>query len=365
MRAWQRWLTVGVGLSVLLALPSVLGALPASDRDVSAAELLAQVRASGEVPFSGYAESVGGLQLPVTQEFTDLVDLFGERSRLRVWWRGAADWRVDTLAPTGETDLFHRGDATLMWEYEDNRATLTSDNEIRLPRPADLLPTELGRRLLSEATDQEVVRIAPIRVAGRDAPGLQLRPDDPRTTIDRVDVWADPRSGLPLRVQVYGAGSPTAALTATFLELTVAAPSDSDTSFLTPPGAEFRFEDAIDVASAADQFAPAVVPPRLAGLDRRVDGVTVGAVGAYGRGVTLLVAAPVWDRISRPLRDQLEGTPGAQIDDSGVFVSVGPIGLLLTPGSRDRRSWLVSGTVDRQTLADAAAELVRIPVSDG
>ncbi|MBA2388628.1 MAG: transcriptional regulator [Geodermatophilaceae bacterium] len=365
MRAWQRWLAVGLGLAILLSLPSVLGALPAADSDVGATELLEQVRDSGEVPFSGYAESVGGLQLPVTRDFTDLVDLFGERSRMRVWWRGSEDWRMDTLSATGETDLFHRAGATLMWDYEDNRATLSSDPDIRLPRTADLLPTELGRRLLSEATAEEVTRIPPIRVAGRDAPGLRLQPADSRTTVDRVDVWVDPQSGLPLRVQVHGVGSDTAALTSTFLELTVAPPSESDTSFITPTGAEFRFEDVIDVAAAADQFAPAVAPDRLAGLDRRTDESTVGALGAYGRGVTLLAAVPIWDEISRPLRDQLEATPGARIDEQGVYVSVGPLGLLLTPGSREQRSWLIAGTVTSQTLADAATDVARIPVADG
>lgn len=364
MTAVRRWLVVGLGLAVLLALPSVLGALPAAQSELSAAELLERVQESGDVSYSGYAEAVGGLQLPVTQDFTDLVDLFGDRSRLRVWWRTAEDWRVDTLSATGETDLFHRGGDTLMWEYEDDRATLTREPDIRLPRNADLLPTELGRRLLSEATAEEVTRIPAIRVAGRDAPGLRLRPTDRRTTVDRVEVWVDPQSGLPLRVQVYGAGSDTAALTATFLELTVAEPSEADTSFIAPPGSEFRFEDVVDVAAAANEFAPAVAPNRLAGLDRR-DDLRQGAVGAYGRGVTLLVAAPIWDDISRPLRDQLEGTPGAQIDDSGVYVSVGPLGLLLTPGSRSQRSWLVAGTVDRQTLAEAASELVQIPVEDG
>lgn len=365
MRAWQRWLVVGLGLSVLLALPSVLGALPAADSDVSATELLDQVRASDDVAFSGYAESVGGLQLPVTQDFTDLVDLLGERSRMRVWWRGNDDWRVDTLAATGETDLFHRAGATVVWEYEDDRATLTRDPDVRLPRTADLLPTELGRRLLSEATAEEVTRVSAIRIAGRDAPGLRLQPADPRTTVDRVDVWVDPATGLPLRVQVYGGGSGTAALTTTFLELTVAEPSEQDTSFTTPLGAEFRFEDVIDVAAAADRFAPAVTPDVLAGLARRDDDATDGAVGAYGRGVTLLVAVPIWDQISRPLRDQLEATPGARIDEQGVYVSVGPLGLLLTPGSREQRSWIVAGTMDGQTLSDAAAELLQIPVADG
>lgn len=357
VRGWQRWLIVGLGVGLLVSLPSVVGALPARDSDVSAADLLEQVSESGDVPYSGYVETVGGLQLPVTQEFTDLVDLFGERSRMRVWWRGVEDWRVDTLSATGETGLFHRAGATIVWEYEDSTATLTSDPDIRLPRNPDLLPTELGRRLLSEAGDGEVTRLPAIRIAGRDAPGLRLRPEDPRTTVDRVDVWVDPPSGLPVRVQVYGDGSQPAALTTTFLELTVAEPSAADTGFATPPGAQLRFEDVLDVAEAVDRFASAVAPDRLAGLDRRNGSSTRGAVGAYGRGVTLLVVAPVWEDISRPLREQLEGTPGALVNDAGVLVSVGPLGLLLTPGERNRISWLVTGTVDAETLSAAGAEL--------
>lgn len=355
MVTWQRWLAVGAGVALLVSGPSVVGALPAADSDVTATELLERVRESGEVPYSGYAESVGGLQLPVTQEFTDLVDLFGERSRMRVWWRGSDDWRVDSLAAAGETGLFHRAGATVVWEYEDSTATLATDPDIRLPRTPDLLPTELGRRLLGEVADSEVTRLPAIRVAGRDAPGLRLRPADPRTTVDRVDVWADPSTGLPLRVQVYGDGSDSAALTTTFLELTVAEPSETDTSFTAPPGAQFRFEDVLDVAEAADQFGPRAVPDRLAGLDRREAGGS--AVGAYGRGVTLLVAAPIWEGISEPLREQLSGTPGAVVSDEGVFVSVGPLGLLLTPEVADGISWLVTGTVDSDTLAAAGAEL--------
>lgn len=364
MRRWQRWTVVLVGIALLGGVPPVLAALPVTDSEVTAAELLDAVRGSQDISYAGYAEAVGGLVLPVTQDFTDLVDLFGERTRLRAWWTSTDDWRVDELSATGETGVYHRSGSTVVWDYEDSRATLAVDPEVRLPRSADLLPSALGQRLLSEAVDSEVSRLPARRVAGRDALGLRLVPSDERTTIDRVDVWADAESGLPLQVEVYGGGVSVPAVRSRFLDLTVGANDPGTTGFVTPPGAELAFAEVVDVAAAANRFAPAVTPPRLAGLDRRTGLLTIGSLGQYGRGVTVLTAAPIWDRLSRPLRDQLESTPNAVIDENGVFVSAGPIGVLLTPGSRERSSWLIAGTVDAATLAVAAAEVRRIPVPD-
>lgn len=359
MKAWQRWAVVLLGVGVLAALPAAVSALPVADRDVSAAQLLDAVKQSRTVTYSGYAEATGGLLLPVTSEFTDLVNLFGEQSRMRVWWRGSGDWRVDAIAATGETDLFHRSDATVVWNYESDTATLSADPRVRLPRAADLLPSTLGQRLLNEATAAEVTRLPPLRVAGIEALGLRLTPSDPRTTVDRVDSWIDPGSGLPLRVEVYGGG--VGAVTSTFQQLNIGMPAEATTSFVTPPGATFQVTDVVDVADAADQFAPAVAPDVLAGLSRRTDGAVQGALGEYGRGVTVVAAVPILDRLARPLRDQLMGTPGATVDRDGVSVAVGPIAVLLTPDRRGQHSWLVAGTVDRPTLAAAGVELAGIP----
>lgn len=364
MKGWQRWLVVALGVLLLGSMPPVLAALPATESDASAAELLSAVRESDAVAFSGYAEAVGGLVLPVTEDFTDLVDLFGERARLRAWWAGPDDWRVDQLTATGETGVFHRAGASVLWDYEDSSATLAADAVVRLPRAADLLPSALGQRLLSEAVDEEVSRLPAERIAGRDALGLRLVPSDERTTIERVDVWVDPTTGVPLKVEVYGAGASIPAVRSRFLEFTPGVPDPEATGFITPPGVGLAFAEVIDVAEAANQFAPAVTPDELAGLTRRSGQISIGSLGQYGRGVTLLTAAPVWDRLSRPLRDQLEGTPGAVVDENGVYVSAGPIGVLLTPGSRERSSWLIAGTVDAAALAAAAAEVRQIPVPD-
>ena len=89
-------------------------------------------------------------------------------------------------------------------------ATRSAPSPLDLPAPPDLLPSALGRRLLSEATDDELSRIGARRVAGRDALGLRLTPADDASSVSRVDVWVDGDSGLPLQVEVFGEGRRTA-----------------------------------------------------------------------------------------------------------------------------------------------------------
>jgi len=101
--AGRRWAVVVALVGVLVALPPVIGALPASDADVSATELRDAALASAEQPFSGYAESAGGLTLPVgSPRFSSVVDLFSDRTQMRVWWRGDTESRVDVVTARSE-----------------------------------------------------------------------------------------------------------------------------------------------------------------------------------------------------------------------------------------------------------------------
>src|SRR5215213_4341216 len=161
--AGLRWAAVAAVVAVLVALPVVIGALPASDADVRASELRTAVLAADTVGFSGYAESAGGLALPVSDQLPEVADLFSDRTTMRVWWRGPTDSRVDVVSAAGETG-YHR-DPTGLWTWEYESATATralagaAGEPFALPGPPDLLPSTLGRRLLSEATDAELSRI--------------------------------------------------------------------------------------------------------------------------------------------------------------------------------------------------------------
>jgi hypothetical protein len=167
----RRWWLAAAVAALVVGLPLVARALPARTSDVDAADLVALMHAAENHPFSGQVELAGNLDLPVTSRFTDVGALLGERTSLRVWWRGSDAWRVDKMLVGGETDLVHDGALTTEWSYESNRVVQSIDPDVRLPRTADLLPPALAARVLGDAERRAAVRIAARRVAGIGAPG--------------------------------------------------------------------------------------------------------------------------------------------------------------------------------------------------
>ncbi|MFC4786630.1 hypothetical protein ACT8ZV_19300 [Nocardioides sp. MAHUQ-72] len=360
MTSSRRWAVVAALVLLVVGVPLGWQARPAGDPAVGAAELLSRVRASEGRGYSGYVETTGTLQLPVTDRFTDIGALFGESNRLRVWWRSADHWRVDRLLTTGETDLVHDLNLTTEWDYERGAARRSVDPGIRLPRTADLLPTTLAHRLLDDVDAAQVTRVPAVRVAGRDAPGLRLEPGSRQSSIDHVDLWADPDTGLPLAVEVYDAADVDPVFSTRFRELSTTPPDRSRTRFAPPPGADVSFEEVLDIADAADQFAPFVPPVSLAGLARSAS--SRGAVGVYGAGLTQVLAIPLWSRAADPLREQLTRTPGVRSVDEGTVLRVGPLGVLLTDRMTGEEGygggWLLTGTVTDRTLLTAADDLL-------
>ncbi len=354
MTRFRRWAVVAALVLLVVCAPLARRLLPVHDDPASATELLARIAASQDQGYSGYVETLGTLQLPVSDRFLDIGTLLGEPTRMRVWWRSADSWRVDRLLATGESDLVHDGPLTTRWDYEDGEARQGIDPAIRLPRASDLLPAPLAHRLLGGAADEEVTRLPAARVAGRDAPGLRLTPASTSTSIDHVDVWADAVSGLPLRVEVYDAAGADPVFTSQFRDFSAGAPGPATTRFEPAPGVRVSTDDVLDIADAANRYAPLVPPKTLAGLPRSP--TSDGAVGVYGSGVSQVLALPLRDREAVPLREQLDRTPGVRRGPEGTSVSVGPLGTLLT-GGPSQGGWLVTGTVTQRTLREAARDL--------
>ncbi|MFL6028098.1 MAG: hypothetical protein ACJ72G_05655 [Friedmanniella sp.] len=352
-----RWLVVLLAAAAVVATPVALRARPAAPSDLTAGDLAVRVQSSRAVPWSGVVSSVGTLQVPDSDSFANLAPLLGEQNDLRVWWRSAEDWRVDRIRSTGEADLFRRGSTSIRWVFESETATIAPVSRIRLPDASDLLPPTLGRSLLQGARDDELARQPSRRLAGVDAPGLRLTPNDPASTVGHVDLWVDPDSGLPLRVELYGRDDSRPLLSTELVALDRAVPDPAITTFTPPDGVTVRYEESVDVAASANAFAPFDLPPSLAGLDAR-SGEDPGAVGVYGRGPTTLVALPLRGQVAGPLRERLQSSGTTRETRAGTLAPLGPIGLLVTP-DRGRGTFLLAGTVTGQTLEHAADELLR------
>ena len=107
-------------------------------------------------------------ELPALESTTAL---FTGVTRVRGHVAGPDRWRADELTPVGERDVYHLDHREYVWDFGFDQLTALSGNAaLRLPRAADLLPPELGRRLLGLAPTSRSRRAAarpPGRRAGR------------------------------------------------------------------------------------------------------------------------------------------------------------------------------------------------------
>ena len=357
-RLTWRWATVAALVGSLVALPSLAGVLPAGGSQLSAEQLLAKVRASDDVAWSGYGTSRGTLVVPDVRELSDLPGLVGETTRARAWWRGPRDWRVDALAPAGETDTTRDVDGGWTWQSADRRALrLVGDLDVRLPIAADLLAPVLGHRLAGTA-DTDARRLPARRVAGRTADGLRLTPRDPRaTTVRSVDLWAEPDTGLVLRVEVRTSAK-TPSLTSTLLDLDLSDPGAQRTAFDRPQRASVVVGEAPDIAALADRFAPYALPDTLAGLPRRARSPlsTGGGVGTYGDGFTALALVPLPHDLGHRLVDRIDAH-----DDDGIAAIGTPLVNAQVVLAQDERAYLLVGTVPPDRLVTAGRRLRAVP----
>jgi hypothetical protein len=355
-RPW-RWLVLVGSVALLAALPALVAAMPVSAPRLGAAELLARVRDSAAAPYQGYAESRASLGLPDLPVVGRQTALLGTITRIRAWVASPTLWRVDELTAIGERDLYHDESGTLEWDSGSSRVQRTvGDPVVRFARPADLLPPELGRRLAAAATAGEARPLAPRRVAGVEALGLRITPRSPTTTVSRVDLWADPSSGLPVRVELTARGGGGPIIVTSFLDLRQKAPDSSTVRFQVPPGAQVDFDDAPDLARAVERFSPFVLPDSLGGAPRRTE--VASAASTYGRGYDLVAALAFPARIGQRSRDFLESVPSKQGPWGKASEIATPL-LNLMVFERDGALFALSGTVGFRTLEGIATQLAR------
>jgi hypothetical protein len=353
-----RWLAVGV-LALGVLTPSVADRfLPAKDVSVTATDLARRIEKSPGTSWSGEAVAQGSLQVPLGgSTFGGIARLLGDRTQLRVWWRDDENWRVDRITPTGESDQLRERGFSIRWRYEQNTARLVSWSAIRLPDDHDVVPTALAARLLAGAKPSELTRIAPRRIASRSAAGLRLVPADSRSTIGRVDVWADESTGVPLRVEVYGVGDTHPVLTSEVTTFDPRPASDKALSFSFAPGVDFERGTSFDAVASANAFAPFVLPTSVIDLPRHGGVNDLGAVGVFGQGPTVLLAVPLRHSAAADLHKQLARSQDARETDRSVALEVGPLSVLLTQS--DEGNFLLTGTVTPAALQQASLDLAR------
>jgi hypothetical protein len=361
----RRWIAVGVVLTALLALPVVIAVWPVQAATIPPTALRDRIRASESQAFSGYAQTIGTLPIPELPRLADVTSLLSTTTELRTWYVAPDRWRVDQIGPGNETGLYHRPEGEYRWDYTDEQLTrIVGDQAVRLPRAADLIPPDLGRRLVDATRSDPVSALPARRIAGVPAAGLRIVPADPSTTIAHIDLWVVAGTGLPLQVEVVAKNVSRPVLTSRFLEIDQHAPS---AGVITPPqphpGIGFTTTQTPDLISAINRFGGSgvVLPPTLAGKTRRtaVDGVSAAA--AYGSGLTELIVLAAPGRLGRDAYDQVNKF-GQAVDYAGTgaqatIISTSLLSVLVVRNPRLRRTFLLAGLVDPAVLRAAGAQL--------
>lgn len=397
--ARRRWLAVLAAVAVLAATPIAVSARPSGAPSVDAAALAAKMRASAGQPYRGYAESVGTLGLPELPRLGQVASLLSGTTRMRAWYASKQSWRVDVIDTGSERGVYYADGNVVTWDYGANRLVRTEpatvgalvrvvggepqptvvdlygESPTRLPRGADLMPPELARRLLTLGTGERVEAIAGKRVAGIAAPGLRLTSADPHSTLGHIDIWADPRTGLPLEVAVTARNAELPILVTRFLDLELTAPP---ADVLVPPAP--REDLSVTHVHPDDQatiFGDSFIrPDQLAGLARRPD-EAVGLSGApkpgevhqfvihfrtgevYGTGLTQILVVALDGGVA-PDALRVAASWGSRQRVAGgelALIAAPLLSVLIVRSEINRTTYLVAGLVDAEVMQRVGAEL--------
>ncbi|MEV4056042.1 hypothetical protein AB0J55_32950 [Amycolatopsis sp. NPDC049688] len=359
----RRWAVVAAVAAVLVSAPSVVAALAPAGAVGDPARLRDLVLGSAGRPYQGYAESAGSLALPELPNLAAVTALFSMRTPMRVWYAGPDRYRVDILGTAGEHDVYRLPDGEYTWDYGDNTLTeLIGDPGVRLPRGGDLLPPELARRILRAAHGDPVSALPGRNVAGVAASGFRLVPADPDTTIGRVDVWADPATGVAVRVELTARGQDSPILVTEFQQLEQTAPVVQAPRPVL--GSGFTVASAPDVTDTLGAYSQVPLPARLAG--RAVASSDFGGVqGAalYGSGLASFAVIAVPRTVANAASEAAGKAGAVQVRLAAgnvVQLSITPLSLGIVRSSVSRRSYLLAGTVTPAVLKSVADELSRL-----
>ncbi|MEC3977280.1 hypothetical protein [Amycolatopsis sp. H20-H5] len=357
----RRWALVSAVAAVLVAVPLVVAALPAG-ASADPGRLRALIAASARQPYQGYAESRGSLGLPDLPKLADVTKLFTGTTQLRAWYSSPDSYRVDVLTTSGERDLTRTADSEYSWDYGANTLTqFLGEPPVRLPRAADLLPPELARRLLAAAPGDRVDALPARRVAGVEAAGIRLTPADPDTTVGRIDVWADPGTGVAVQVELTAKGQTAPVLTTSFEELAQTQPDVLAEPPRPAPGSGFAVAKAPDVTAALGALGRAPLPSSLAGKPLRTTALGgVQGAGLYGTGLASFVVLAIPRDLANGASDAAAkgGARSVQLPGgTAVALAIPPLSLMVVNSTVSRRSYLLAGLVTPASLETAGRAL--------
>ena len=351
-------MVVAVAVAAVVALPNVVSALPVPSTGMSPDQVITAARQSASVAHQGLVEVDGRLGLPDLPLFTGAAPLLDTSTTLRTWWRSESNWRTDTLSNGGQEEEFPTAGGTLTWDFEDDRATFRpTEVGLRLPRATDLLPPTVARTMLGWVGSADtLVGLPAQRVAGVAAQGVSVVPSDATTSISHVDVWVDPVSGLPLRVDVVTRDGVQPAFSSRFLDLNLIAPSDDVLAPSLSPNVPRISSPRRDILAALSQSGTQRFPPTLATLAPITTIAAAVDVATYGQGFARVMVVRLPDRLLPRILDSV-GASGqsSRVTGGSVATLPGPLLQVVLLVLDSGPGYLLSGTVTPRAMGDIVA----------
>jgi len=360
-QARRRWAIVLVATVLICGIPVALRLWPADAAQVDPAVLRARMAASAGQPYQGFAQSNGLLPLPPLPYLQQVTALVSGPTQLRTWYAAADRWRVDVIGEGSEKDLYQTPEGQYTWDYGADQLTrIVGVQPVRLPRAADVTPPELARRLLGVTAGDRLESLPGKRVAGVSAAGLRIVPAAAGTTVAYVDIWADPRTGLPVQAEITARGGTRPVFVTRFLELHLSSPA---ATVLTPPapraGMGYTTTTTPDVIGALNRFGAGrrPLPDQIDGYARHDVLNGTPTAGVYGTGLAQFVVLIAPGRFGSSAYEQVAkfGTPLTLSRGDGASLATGLLSVaVVRPG---RTTFLVAGLVDPAVLQRVATSL--------
>ncbi|MFF7335658.1 outer membrane lipoprotein carrier protein LolA [Streptomyces sp. NPDC008150] len=290
---------VGVAAATIGLVPALAASGDPDLPKITARQLVEKIAASDVEQLSGTVKvstdlglpDLGGLESSLGADATGggssadptskLTELATGTHTLRVAADGPDRSKVSLLEDAAEYSLIHNGKNVWGYDSKSNtvyHSTVSGDAAAQRDEGAELTPKQLTDQALKAADGTTSLSVdGTERVAGRDAYKLVIRPaSSGASTVGRIAVAVDAKTGAPLKFTLTPAGGGAAAVDAGFTKVSFAKPAASTFDFTPPKGAKVTEGDS--AAGAAKGHAERSGGPLGGGLDE-LDGAKVVGTG--------------------------------------------------------------------------------------
>ncbi|UFQ17399.1 MULTISPECIES: LolA family protein [Streptomyces] len=180
-----------------------------------------------------------------------LMELASGTHTLRVAADGPDKQKVSVLEDAAEYSLIHNGDEVWAYDSASNEAyhakgfQVSGDKgQAEPPKGVPATPKDFAEQALKAVDDTTSVKVdGTAQVAGRDAYRLVVEPKQSGSTVGRITVAVDAKTGTPLKFTLTPASGGAAVIDAGFTKVDFGKPSASTFDFAPPKGAKVTEAD--------------------------------------------------------------------------------------------------------------------------